>query len=210
MQDATATAGRHSPKPVTHESPPEWESAHPGPHPRCGGSPVSARPLAHTPTTPSQPAREQPVSVLICDDRADVRHTMVQHVRPPATLSAPGDTVGVADGYALLQALEANPAAAVLIAVHADSTTGHQAITLLHRRHPTAAPIIVGSPADLRLLAEVYTRGAGGLLLWEPTRAPRRAPPETPHRSADARGTELTGISDRVPRLMSSEGDRPR
>ena len=36
---------------------------------------------------------------------------------------------------------------------------------MLLGRHPSAAPIIVGSAADIDLLAEAYARGAGGLLL---------------------------------------------
>ena len=78
------------------------------------------------------------------------------------------DIVGVTDGFALLQALEAKPAAAVLIAIHAGGTVGNEAITMLQGRHPAVAPIIVGSAADIDLLAEAYARGAGGLMLWEP------------------------------------------
>jgi hypothetical protein len=45
----------------------------------------------------------------------------------------------VADGFALLQALEAHPDAAVLIAIHSGSSTGTQAHSMLLGRHPSAA-----------------------------------------------------------------------
>jgi len=106
--------------------------------------------------------------MLICDDRPDVGRSLAQHVQQPAFVSSPTAVVGVADGYALLEALESTPEAAVLIAVHAGSTAGNQAHTMLLTRHPTAAPIIVGSAADIQLLAAAYIRGAAGLLLWEP------------------------------------------
>ena len=56
----------------------------------------------------------------------------------------------------------------MLIAIHARSTVGNEALTMLLGRHPAVAPIIVGSAADIDLLAEAYARGAGGLMLWEP------------------------------------------
>jgi DNA-binding NarL/FixJ family response regulator len=111
---------------------------------------------------------EQLTSVLICDDRTDVRRGFAEQVGQPEFRSGPGEIVGVADGFALLQALEANPDASVLIAIHSESSIGIQALTMLLGRHPSAAPIIVGSAADIELLAEAYARGAGGLLLWEP------------------------------------------
>ncbi len=129
---------------------------------------MSALPLGPTSGRGVPGRSEQLTSVLICDDRADVRRGFAEKVGQDEFLSAPAEVVGVADGFVLLQALEATPAAAVLIAIHSGSTTGIQALNMLLARHPTAAPIIVGSAADIELLAEAYARGAGGLLLWEP------------------------------------------
>jgi DNA-binding NarL/FixJ family response regulator len=129
---------------------------------------MSALPLGPSSSRPVPGRTEQLTSVLICDDRADVRCGFADRVGQPEFLAGNEQIVGVADGFALLQALEANPDAAVLIAIQSGSTTGMQAVTMLMGRHPAAAPILVGSAADIDLLAEAYARGAGGLLLWEP------------------------------------------
>jgi DNA-binding NarL/FixJ family response regulator len=129
---------------------------------------MSALPLGPSSSRPVPGKSEQLTSVLICDDRTDVRRGFAEKVGQPEFRSGPGEIVGVADGFALLQALEAHPDAAVLIAIHSGSSTGTQAHSMLLGRHPSAAPIIVGSADDIELLAEAYARGAGGLLLWEP------------------------------------------
>jgi DNA-binding NarL/FixJ family response regulator len=101
--------------------------------------------------------------VLICDDRPDVRRELSQALR-----SGSRDLVHeVPDGNALLDAYEEG-ADQVLIGVHSGTTVGAQAVELLLAAHPDAAPIVIGSMADLDLLAGAYARGTGGLLLWEP------------------------------------------
>jgi DNA-binding NarL/FixJ family response regulator len=129
---------------------------------------MSALPLGPSSSRSIPGKSEQLTSVLICDDRAEVRRGFAEKVGQPEFLSGSGEIVGVADGFGLLQALEAQPDAAVLIAIHSGSSTGSEAVTMLLGRYPSAAPIIVGSAADIDLLAEAYARGAGGLLLWEP------------------------------------------
>jgi CheY-like chemotaxis protein len=129
---------------------------------------MSALPLGNSSSRPVPATSEQLTSVLICDDRADVRRGLAEQVGQPEFLAGPEDIAGVADGFALLQALEARPDAAVLIAIHAGSSTGIQALTMLLGRYPSATPIVVGSAADIVLVADAYARGAGGLLLWEP------------------------------------------
>jgi DNA-binding NarL/FixJ family response regulator len=129
---------------------------------------TTALPLGHSSSRPDV-VRSVPVtSVLICDDRPDIRRGLAERVGQGEFFAVPVDVVGVGDGFALVQALDANPEAAVLIAIHAGSTVGNEAITMLQGRHPAVAPIIVGSVADIGLLAEAYARGPGGLMLWEP------------------------------------------
>jgi DNA-binding NarL/FixJ family response regulator len=102
--------------------------------------------------------------VLICDDRPAVRHELSEALRTDSL-----DSVHeVSDGAALLDAYEVGPIDQVLVAVHAGSVVGRQAIDLLLATYPDAAPIVIGSLADIDLLAAAYARGAGGLLLWEP------------------------------------------
>ena len=103
-------------------------------------------------------------SVLVCDDRCDVRHELSW-----ALQSDSRDSVQeVPDGDSLLDAYEEGTINQVLIGVHSGTTVGTHAIELLLATHPDAAPIVIGSINDIDLLTGAYARGAGGLLLWEP------------------------------------------
>jgi DNA-binding NarL/FixJ family response regulator len=138
------------------------------PDPRRGEPAVTALPLGDGSSGPDAVRSEQLTSVLICDDRPNIRRALARQVGQPEFCCPPVEIVAVTDGFALLAALEATPAAAVLIAIHAGSTVGDEAITMLQGRHPAVAPIIVGSVVDIDLLTQAYARGAGGLMLWEP------------------------------------------
>ena len=138
------------------------------PDPRRGEPVVTALSLGDSSFGPGPLRSEQLTSVLICDDRPDIRRALARQVGQAEFSSAPVEIVAVTDGFALLTALEATPAAAVLIAIHAGSTVGDEAITMLLGRHPTVLPIIVGSVVDIDLLTQAYARGAGVLMLWEP------------------------------------------
>ncbi len=102
-------------------------------------------------------------SVLICDDRVDVRLELSRLVQ----LRSEDLVQGVGDGRALVSAYEENPSAQILIGVHSGSTFGADAFDLLIRAEPKASAIVFGSIRDIDLLAQVYARGAIGLLLWE-------------------------------------------
>ena len=80
----------------------------------------------HTKDRPGTAGQELPGSpaapptatlMLICDDRPDVGRSLAEHVQQPAFVSSPGAVVGVPDGFALLEALEATP----LLGVYAGS-----------------------------------------------------------------------------------------
>ncbi len=147
------------------------------------GPGASGPPLVVTPTdSPGRPADTLPDpppsrrptsdrtptgtrrSVLICDDRPNVRHELSRALRFDSL-----DLVHeVPDAATLLAAYEESAIDRVLIGVHSGTTIGMEAIDLLLAAHPDAAPIVIGSMTDLDLLAGAYARGAGGLLLWEP------------------------------------------
>jgi len=112
---------------------------------------------------PAAAAGGRLTSVLVCDDRADVRRELSRIVG----LRTPSAVHGVADGAALLNAYDATSTVQVMIGVHSGATVGPDAFGLLLGTHPTASPILFGSISDIDLLAGVYARGAGGLLLWE-------------------------------------------
>lgn len=115
-----------------------------------------------TPTASSEIPDGQ-VSVLICDDRADVRLELSRVFR----LRSQGAVESIGDGGALLQAYGATSPVQIMIGVHPGSNFGIDALELLLAHHPEALPVVYGSRRNIELLARVYARGAAGLLLWE-------------------------------------------
>ena len=109
-------------------------------------------------------------SVLICDDRPAARQGLSELLRPLPSLL---ETRCVSDGFAALDALTAEPVHLVLIGVHPASHTGQDAIGLVLGMHPSTVIIVVGSAADIDVLAPAYIGGPRGLLLWEPPAPPR-------------------------------------
>jgi FixJ family two-component response regulator len=107
--------------------------------------------------------------MLICDDRAEVRLELTNLLR----LGSPDplDVQSMPHGYALLKAYQATGNSLVLIGIHSRTSAGSEATALLLEMHPTAAPILFGSLADIDLLSATYARGCGGLMIWEPKRS---------------------------------------
>jgi len=108
-------------------------------------------------------------SVLICDDRPTVGLELSQTFRRFLPSIAPVNASVVADGFALVDAFETTPADLVLIGIHAGTTAGIDAINLLLGIHPQARTVVYGGVADVEIIAAAYARGAGGLLVWEPS-----------------------------------------
>jgi DNA-binding NarL/FixJ family response regulator len=103
-------------------------------------------------------------SVLICDDRPEVRLNLTNMLRPlPALVSI----TGVSDGFALFDAHTAAPADLILIGFHKHGSGAEHAMSLILGMDPSAVVIIVGSVDDAELLVNAYVRGARGLLLWD-------------------------------------------
>ena len=126
------------------------------------GSPVARVPAADSTAQVSAVPAGQ-LSVLICDDRPDVRRQLSLVFQ----LRSQGPVESVGDGSELLNSYEARSPIQVMIGVHPGSTFGVEALDLLLARHPTASPVVYGSRRDVEFLASVYARGAAGLLLWE-------------------------------------------
>jgi DNA-binding NarL/FixJ family response regulator len=126
------------------------------------GGPVARRPAADSPALVSAAPAGQ-LSVLICDDRPDVRRELSRVFQ----LRSQGPVESVGAGSDLLQTYETRSPIQVMIGVHPGSTFGVDALDLLLARHPTASPVVYGSRRDVEFLASVYARGAAGLLLWE-------------------------------------------
>ncbi len=103
-------------------------------------------------------------SVLICDDRPPVGAALAELLRPLPSLPS---IRCVSDGFAVVDALAAEPVDLVLIGVHPASRIGPEAIGLVLGIHPSTVIIVVGSADDINVLAPAYVRGARGMLLWE-------------------------------------------
>jgi DNA-binding NarL/FixJ family response regulator len=104
-------------------------------------------------------------SVLVCDDRPDVQRRLAD-----VLLLLPGtpSIAYLSHGFALVEHYTRRPADIVLVGIHRGSNTGAEAVTMLIKTHPDAAVIVFGVAADSELLADVFVRGARGLVLWDP------------------------------------------
>ena len=123
-----------------------------------------------------RPGPDPNTAVLICDDRPAAGIELSQTFQLFLPSIAPVNASVVADGFALVDAFAKTSAGVVLIGIHADTTAGIDAINLLLGIHPQANTVVYGSVADVGLLAAAYARGAGGLLMWEPSSSGRPAP----------------------------------
>ena len=106
-------------------------------------------------------------SVLICDDRPTVRQGLADLLQPLPSLL---ETHCVADGFAAVDALATESVDLVMIGIHR-SDIGQQAIDLVLGMSPSTVVVVVGSVADLDVLAPAYLRGPRGLFAGNPRRA---------------------------------------
>jgi DNA-binding NarL/FixJ family response regulator len=114
------------------------------------------------------PARGLVARVLICDERSMTRLALTNALK--ASFAAT-DIRCVSDGFELSDAFAARPANLVLIGFRAGRPSGVQATDLLLSLHPSAAVIVFGSADTSRTLAAAVSRGARGVMMWNPTDA---------------------------------------
>ena len=135
----------------------------------------------------SAPARR----VLICDDRPAARKALA-HLLTPAS-GAAGTVGAVADGVTLIAAFAARPAEVVLIGLRRGGPVGPTTVDLLLTPNPSATVIVYGTTAGIDLLTAGISRGARGLMLWDPDQgrsgrpAPGRPAPDVSRSSGDTR-----------------------
>ena len=104
-------------------------------------------------------------SVLICDDRPAMLHGLLNLLRPLPSLV---DIAWVTDGFALVDAVAAQPVDLVLVGIHRTNAAGAEAVNLLLEMHPTSVIIVFGSISDIDILAAAFVNGARGMLPWGP------------------------------------------
>jgi len=104
-------------------------------------------------------------SVLVCDDRSEVRESLSRALR---NLPGSPEITYLSHGFALVEHYNRFPADIVLVGIYRGSTAGAEAVTMLIKSHPDAAVIVFGVADDSDLLADVFVRGARGLVLWDP------------------------------------------
>jgi len=106
-------------------------------------------------------------SVLVCDDRPEVRDGLADVL---TLLPGSPGIIYVSNGFALVEQYTRNPPDIVLVGIHRGSMTGAEAVTMLIKTHPDAPVIVFGVAEDSELLADVFVRGARGLVLWDPAK----------------------------------------
>lgn len=147
-------------------------AAHGGPTARLGGP---DRWETSPTTNPSLGARATSAvrNVLIYDPRPDARVALTRKVS--GAVPSISDITCTASPAELIAAFAERPADLVFIQVqHGRDTAG-----LFLRRYPTASVIVFGAVADAPALTAALSRGAIGLMLWDPW--PDRSPIQGSH-----------------------------
>ena len=120
-------------------------------------------------------------TVLVCDPRPAVRTAVGWTL---AGMPTDVEVSCVTDGFSLVDAYSAHPADLVLVGVRRGWASGTEAVNLLLGLHPTAAVVVYGSAQDIEPLTAAVTRGARGLMLWDPDQIsarPKRPMPWSGH-----------------------------
>jgi len=120
--------------------------------------------------TPGRRPERTGAGILICDERPLTRLTLSQTI---GAITSVSDIGCVSDGFALADAFAAKPADLVLIGYQVGRVGGAQATELLLSLYPSAAVVAFGSPDASGTLAAAVSRGARGLMLWDPDRRHR-------------------------------------
>ena len=111
-------------------------------------------------------------SVIICDPRLTIQHSLSQMLHPLRPLAG---IICVPDGFALVDAYSAQAADIVLIGIDRSSNSGAEAMGLQLAMHPHSVIITVGAVTDADLLVAATLTGARGLLgLGSRSTTPRR------------------------------------
>ena len=138
-------------------------------------------------------------TVLICDHRPAARQALSRLVAAGPNVDVTG---AVADGFALVDAFTARPADLVLIGVYRGDPGGAHALDLLLGLHPSAAAVVYGSAPHTTLLSAAITRGARGLMVWNPDQ-PHGSITQPAGDLAPLRGPATTGgAGDPTPREL--------
>jgi len=150
----------------------------------------------------SRPPAWSPVrKVVLCDERASTSGSFLGqlHLMPPGI-----DITCVADGFALVDAYTRSPPDLVLIGMQRGRRGDMQALDFLLGLHPTAVVIGYGTSQDIDHMVEAVTRGARGLMVWDPDQRIQRSPTapalavrSTVHSAAGDSETLVRPLTDR-------------
>ena len=126
-----------------------------------------------TTVLPAAPVLTPVRTVLICDERPNARMLLARLLTAGTSVIVTG---AVPDAFTLVDAYTTRPADVVFIGVHRDTADGAEALDLLLGLHPAATVLVFGGTSDAVSLTAALTRGARGLMLWDPTRPGRPGP----------------------------------
>jgi len=124
---------------------------------------------------PSQRARPPAAvrSVLIYDARPGARAALT--LRITAAVPSVNDITCAARPANLIATFAGRPAALVFIGVESEAGDGVDAAGVFLSRYPTARVLVFGTANDIPALITALSRGAAGVMLWQPLARPSLA-----------------------------------
>jgi DNA-binding NarL/FixJ family response regulator len=141
-------------------------------------------------------------TALIYDDRPAARSLLTRSL----TVGMAIDVVSsVCSANHIAGAYTRRPADVVLIGVRRGATAGSDALADLLGLHPAAAVLVYGDSRDIEVLTAAVTRGALGLMLWDPVR-PRLIAPGS-HPRADHDRPRRAAVSHRELQVLQGISD---
>lgn len=140
-------------------------------------------------------------NVLLCDERPGVRRAIVEHA---TGLPSETEITCVADGFGLVDAYSAHRPDLVLVGIRSGRPGGDEAAYLLLGLHPAALVVVYGSHQDVQPMAAAVSRGARGLMLWDPVPTNGRSNGFTSDRARapGATGKAVTTLTQREMQVL--------
>jgi len=133
-------------------------------------------------------------TILLCDDRPTVKRAILERV---TGLPDEIEITCVADGFGLADAYSANRPDLVLVSTRRGRPGGIEAADLLLGLHPSALVIAYGCAQDIEPMSAAMTRGARGLMVWDPVSTSGTGVPSVATVAPESAGPSLGTLTER-------------
>lgn len=143
-------------------------------------------------------------TALIYDDRSAARSLLARSLTVGMAIDLVSSVSAASD---IAGAYTRRPADVVLIGVRRGATDGSDALADLLGLHPAAAVIVFGDSRDIGVLTAAVTRGALGLMLWDPIRPWLIAPGAAQSHRANSDGPRNAAVSHRELQVLQGISD---